>query len=123
SAALKPGAWVLAKLLRIAIIATLPRWQRELANLRQPRVLDALIRPLMRINFTLAAASPRLQVFVLGLISPATVPVAAPALLGIRPLREETLTPAESFERHGVPTPNELFEQLKADQSKIVYPP
>jgi hypothetical protein len=44
-------------------------------------------------------------------------------LLGMKPAREETLTPAESFERHEVPTPAELYEQLKADQTQIVYPP
>ena len=121
-AVLKPGAWVLAKLLRLAVIATLPRWQRELAHLYQPRIVDTIIRPLMRVGFRLST-HPRLNVFVLGLISPATVPIAAPALLGIKPLREETFTPAQAFERHGVPTPSELYEQLKADQSAIVYPP
>jgi len=119
---LKPAAWVLAKLLRIAIIATLPRWQRDLANLHQPRIIDALIRPVMRVGFRVAAI-PRLEVFVLGLISPATVPIAAPALLSVKPLREETLAPAAAFKRYGVPTPRELYEQLKADQSAIVYPP
>jgi len=119
----KPSVWLLAKLLRVAIIATLPRWQRDLANLRQPRIVDALIRPVMRLGLRLVAASPRLEVFLVGLLSPATVPVAAPAVLGIKPLRAETLTPAESFRRHGVPTPAELYEQLKADQSAIVYPP
>jgi hypothetical protein len=121
--ALRPGAWLLARLLRIAIVATLPRWQRDLANLHQPRVIDVLIRPLMRVNFRLAAASPRLQVLILGLISPATVPIAAPMLLGLKPRQEQTLTPAESYERHGVPTPKALYEQLAADQGTILYPP
>jgi uncharacterized protein (DUF2236 family) len=122
-AVLKPGAWALAKLFRIAIIATLPRWQRELGNVQQPAVLDTLIRPVMKLGFRAVATKPRLIVFLLGLISPATVPIAAPAYLGIKPLREETLTPAESFERHGVPAPAELYEQLKADQNKIIYTP
>ena len=122
-AVLKPGAWALAKLFRIAIIATLPGWQRDLAGLRQPRVLGALIRPGMRVGFRIAATSPRLLVFLLGLISPATVPIVAPVYLGIRPLRAETLTPAESYERYGVSRPVELYEQLRADQSTIIYTP
>jgi uncharacterized protein (DUF2236 family) len=123
SALLRPGAWVLAKVLRAAILATLPRWQRELANLRQPRIIDAMVRPLVRPGFRLVAANPRLQMFIVRLISPATVPVAAPMILGIKPLREETLTPAESFARHGVQTPRELYERLRADQSRIHYTP
>jgi uncharacterized protein (DUF2236 family) len=122
-AALKPGAWVLAKLLRVAILATLPRWQRELAGLRQPRALDTLIRPVMRIGFAVVDTRPRLKVLILRLTSPQTVPIAGPMLLGMKPGREETFTPAESFERHGVPTPAELYEQLKADQTEILYSP
>jgi len=122
-AVLRPGAWALAKLLRAAVIATLPRWQRELANIRQPRLLDALIRPLMRPGFRLIASNPRLEVLVLSLISPQTVPIAGPMILGIKPLREETVTPAEAFKLHAVPTPSELYEQLKADQSTILYSP
>jgi uncharacterized protein (DUF2236 family) len=121
--AMRPGAWVVAKLIRAAVIATLPRWQRDLGGLRQPRIVDTLIRPVMRIGHAVAARSPRLMVLMVGLISPATVSIAAPMLLGIKPHNEETLTPAESFERHGVSTPAELYEQLAADQSSIIYTP
>jgi uncharacterized protein (DUF2236 family) len=122
-AAIKPGAWVLAKLLRVAVLATLPHWQRDLANVRQPRLLDTLIRPVMRIGFAAVDKSPRLKVLILRLTSPQTVPIAGPMILGLKPVNEETLTPAESFERHGVPTPAELYERLKADQTQILYPP
>jgi uncharacterized protein (DUF2236 family) len=120
---LKPFAWVIAKALRVAIIATLPRWQRDLANVHQPAVLDTLIRPVMRLGFRFVHLSPRLELLVLALLSPATVPIAGPMLLGVKPLREEVLTPAESFSRHGVPTPAELYAQLGADQSSIIHPP
>jgi uncharacterized protein (DUF2236 family) len=122
-AVLRPGAWVIAKLIRTAVIATLPRWQRDLGGIRQPRVLDALIRPIMRLGFWVADRGPRLKLLTLGLLSPATVSIAGPMILGIKPLNEEKLTPAESFTRHGVPTPAQLYEQLKADQSTIIYPP
>jgi uncharacterized protein (DUF2236 family) len=119
----KPGAWTLARLLRMAIVATLPRWQRDLANIHQSRLLDALIRPLMRLGFRGVASNPRIELLMLSLISPATVPIAGPMILGIKPLREETLTPAEAFQRHNVPTPAQLYKQLKADQNTILYPP
>ena len=110
---LKPFAWAFSRLLRVAIIATLPRWQRELGGLRQPRALDALIRPVMRIGFAVVANSPKLELQLLGFASPATVPIAGPVLLGIKPLREETLTPAEAFERHQTPSPRELYARLR----------
>jgi uncharacterized protein (DUF2236 family) len=120
----RPVIWAQSKVLRAAVIATLPRWQRELGNLRQPRIVDALIRPVMRLAFRVAAASPRLQVGVLRLISPATVPVAAPILLGIPPRRPEVLTPAEAFERYGAPTPTELYEELQGGPDlTLVYTP
>jgi hypothetical protein len=108
----------------VAIIATLPRWQRRLGGIRQPRALDVLIRPPMRIGFRAIAALPRLEVALLGLASPATVPIAGPMLLGIRPLKEETLTPAESFARHGVPTPSQTYARVRGDAAvAVAYPP
>jgi uncharacterized protein (DUF2236 family) len=122
--ALRPGGWMLSKLLRAATIATIPRWQRDLGNLRQPKLVDTLIRPVMRLGFRVIAASPRLELLALGLASPATVPVAAPMLMGIKPEREETLTPAEAFRRHDTPTPTEVYARLQdGPGTAIVYPP
>jgi uncharacterized protein (DUF2236 family) len=121
-ALLKPLAWLFSKQLRIAIVATLPRWQRELGGLRQPRALDLLIRPVMRIGFRVVARLPRLEVLLLGLASPATVPIAGPVLLGIAPRSAERLTPAEAFERHGVPRPRELYARLQGETG-VAYPP
>lgn len=120
----KPAAWVVSRILRAATVATLPRWQRNLANLRQPRIVDFLIRLPMRLAFRVAAISSRLQLQILRRISPSTVPVAAPMLLGIPAERDEILTPAEAFARHDVPTPAELYEELRdADGDEVVYPP
>jgi hypothetical protein len=120
---LKPGLWLFARVFRIAVIATLPGYQRDLANLNQPRILDTLIRPVMRTMLRLAEASPRIKVAMLGILSPSTVPIAAPMLLGVKPLSDEILTPAESFRRHGVPTPAELYAQLGHDQTVVAYTP
>lgn len=113
-AVLRPGAKVVTRLLRTATVATLPRWQRRLANLHQPRVVDALIRPVMRPAFRLLA-QPRISLMALKLISPSTVSVVAPALLGIPPRRAEVLTPADAFARHLTPTPAELYAQLQSE--------
>jgi hypothetical protein len=88
---------------------------RELANLRQPRVLDSLVVPVMRVVFRVTAVSRRLEVFALGMLSPLTVPVAAPVLLGIPPERGETLTPAQARERYGTATQRALWERLRSE--------
>jgi hypothetical protein len=46
------------------------------------------------------------------MISPSTVPIVEPMFRGITPQRQETLTPAEAFKRHEVPTPAEVHAQL-----------
>lgn len=111
---LRPGAWVLNKVLRAATIATMPKWMRELACLRQPTIVDRLITPLMRLNFRLVAANRRLQLLGLGLISPRTRPVVEPVFLEIPPENPMTLTPAEARERVGARSPAEIYAELRA---------
>lgn len=115
-----PARAVLARAQRVATIATLPRWMRELAGIRQPRLLDALIVPVMKVSFALAHLSPRLELLLLSQISPSTVPVVAPMKLGIAPHREEVLTPAEARSRHGFPRPAEAHLDLRARQAARV---
>jgi uncharacterized protein (DUF2236 family) len=119
----KPPLAIFARLLRAAVISTLPRYQRELGNLRQPRIVDALIGPVMRAHFKLLARSPRLQLRLLGVLSPSTVPIAGPALVGLPPRTDEVVTPEETFRRHEAPTPAELYAELRHDQDRIVFRP
>jgi uncharacterized protein (DUF2236 family) len=108
-----PGAWVANRALRAATIATMPRWMRDLAGLRQPAPVDAAIRPWMRTQFRIVAANTSLQLAALGLISPLTRPVVEPVLRGVRPLREEILTPADARERYEVPKPIEQYARIR----------
>jgi uncharacterized protein (DUF2236 family) len=110
----RPGAWVVSRVLRAATIATMPRWMRKLGGLRQPRLVDALVTPVMKIAFRIARLSPRLQILGLRVLSPSTVPIAAPALLGIAPVRPETVTPAEARERHGILPPLEEYKRFRS---------
>jgi hypothetical protein len=110
---LRPGTWVVNKALRYATIATMPQWMRKMGGSRQSRVIDALITPVMRVTFRVGQASPRALLAVLELISPSTVPVAAPVLLGIPPRNPETLTPAEARERYGILPPVESYAAYK----------
>jgi uncharacterized protein (DUF2236 family) len=111
--ALRPATWVINEVLRTATIATMPRWMRKMGGLRQSRLADALVTPVMRLNFRIAAANPRLMLAALRLLSPGTVAVAAPILLGVPPRRSETLTPAQARERHGVLPPNESYARFR----------
>jgi uncharacterized protein (DUF2236 family) len=113
---LKPANWVTNKALRIATIATLPQWMRKMAGLRQGRVLDALIVWPMKISFWLGSRSARGQLEVLRLLSPSTVPVVKPILLGVAPQNAETLTPAEARERYGYAKPADAHLQWRERQ-------
>jgi uncharacterized protein (DUF2236 family) len=110
---LRPAAFIVNKAMRYATIATMPRWMRRMGGLRQSRLMDIAITPLMRINFRIARLSARFQIAGLALLSPSTVSVAAPVLLGIPPRTPETLTPAEARERYGVLPPTEEYARFR----------
>lgn len=108
----RPGARLASATLRAATIATMPRWMRDLAGLRQPAAVDAAVTPVMRAHFRALSASPRLQLAALAALSPSTVPVAGPMLAGIPPRSDEVLTPAQARERLGSRRPVELWQEL-----------
>ncbi len=115
---LQPGAWVVGKTLRMATIATLPGWMRRMAGLRQSRSTDLVVTLVMRVTFALVARSVRLKLVLLQLISPGTVPVVRPILLGELPFRPETLTPSEARRRYGYDKPSEAHLELRLKQQR-----
>ena len=115
-AVLRPLTFLVTRVLRAATIATMPRWMREMAGLRQPRTVDVAVTPVMKIAFWLVRLTPRGELALLKQLSPATVPVVAPILLGIAPLRHETLTPAQARERYGYPAPALAHLEWRAKQ-------
>jgi hypothetical protein len=110
---LRPVTWVVNKVLRAATIATMPQWMRRMGGLRQGRVVDALVTPVMRVSFRIGSINPHLMLHALRLLSPSTVPVVAPILLEVPPLRPEVLTPAQARERHGVLPPSEEYARFR----------
>jgi uncharacterized protein (DUF2236 family) len=113
---LRPAVWVVNKVLRVATIATMPRWMRKLGGLRQSRLLDALITPLMRLSVRLVHLNPHAELLLLSQLSPSTVPVVKPILLGVPPERPETLTPAQARERYGYSKPSEAHLEWRHRQ-------
>jgi uncharacterized protein (DUF2236 family) len=115
------GTLIITTTLRIAVIATMPHWMREMAGLRQGRLLDALVVPVMRLSFRVLRLSRWAQLAALHLLTPSTAPVVAPVLLNIAPHTPETLTPAEARTRYGYPKPAEAHLDLRARQHQRVF--
>ncbi len=96
--------WLLNQALRHGVIATLPTWMREMGDVSQPRIVDALVRPVLWTAFRVLRTSKHAQLALLGQVSPGTVPVVAPVLLDIPPRHPEVTTPAAARERFGYDT-------------------
>lgn len=118
---LRPAHWVVGTFFRAGVIATLPHWMREMGDVRQPRAMDLLARPVLRSTFAVLSRSTALQLRILAQLSPSTVPVVEPALRGVAALRPEVLTPAEARERYGYDRPAEAHLAWRAAQHERVF--
>jgi uncharacterized protein (DUF2236 family) len=118
---LRPARWVVGRFFRAGVIATLPHWMREMGDVRQSRVMDLLARPVLRPVFALLSLSKRLQLRILAQLSPSTVPVVAPALLGVPPVTPELLTPRQAQERYGYDAPAAAHLAWRAKQAERVF--
>lgn len=116
-----PARWIATAALRAGTIATMPHWMRELSGIRQPRVVDLAIRPVLRIAFRLVHTSKHAELTLLQVLSPMTVPVVAPILLGIPPERAEVLTPTQARERYGYDRPADAHRDLRERQATKVF--
>ncbi|WP_020500395.1 oxygenase MpaB family protein [Sciscionella marina] len=117
-AVFRPATKAMAFALRKATVATMPRWMRELGGIRQSRAMDALVRPLARITFALTHLNREAELRLLGVLSPSTVSVVAPVLLGVPPRNPEVLTPAQARERYGYTEPATAHLELRARQAE-----
>jgi uncharacterized protein (DUF2236 family) len=117
----RPGSWVVARVLRAGTLATMPRWMRSLGGLRQSRLVDVLVTLLLRASFRTVHLSTRLELMLLQMLSPMTVPVVRPILLDVPPANPVTLTPAEARERYGYDKPAEAHLALRAKQARRVF--
>jgi uncharacterized protein (DUF2236 family) len=116
-----PVTWLVSRALRIATIATMPRWMRDLAGLKQSRALDLAIRPVMRIAFALSNANKRIKLEALTFLSPMTRDVVAPILYGVPPRQPVVRTPAEARALYGYDRPADAHLDLRARQAARVF--
>ena len=117
----RPIRWAVNLVMRKATIATMPQWMRKMAGLHQSRLTDMLVTPVMKIAFWTIHRSARAELIALRQLSPGTVPVVAPILLGIAPENPQTVTPAEARERYGYDRPAEAHLALRARQATRVF--
>ncbi|MGY0500273.1 oxygenase MpaB family protein [Nocardia sp. FBN12] len=117
---LRPLFTIVAAFLRRGTLATMPRWMREMAGLPTGRVLDLLVLPWLSAAMTVVSLNTRLQLLLLQLISPTTVPVAAPMLLGITPTDPVTTTPRQAQKKYGYDIPAQAHHALREKQRQRV---
>jgi uncharacterized protein (DUF2236 family) len=120
-AVLRPATLAVTAVLRRGTLATMPRWMREMAGLSTSRTLDALAVVPLKAGFAVIGSSTRLQLMVLRLISPNTVPVATRVLRGIAPVNPVTTTPREAQERYGYTVPAQAHLELRDRQKTRVF--
>lgn len=118
---LRPGALVATAFLRRGTLATMPRWMRELGEVGTSRLLDALVVPPLSAAFTLLSMSTRVQLILLRLISPMTVPIGTRVLRAIPPVNPVTTTPREAQRRFGYAVPAQAHLELRAKQADRVF--
>jgi uncharacterized protein (DUF2236 family) len=119
--ALRPVTLIATAFLRHGTLATMPRWMREMSGLSTSRVLDALVVLPLRAAFRTIAMSTHLQIMLLKLVSPNTVPVASRVLLATPPTYPVTTTPRNAQIRYGYEPPVQAHLDLRAKQQNRVF--
>jgi hypothetical protein len=119
--AARPVSRLVTRALRAGTIATMPRWMREMSGISQSRATDVLIKPLLWSAFRLVSLSPRVELRLLGVLSPMTLPVVAPVKLGVPPDRAEVVSPAEARRRYGFERPADAHRELRERQAQRVF--
>ena len=119
--AARPVARVAAEVLRAGTIATMPRWMRQMSGIKQPRIVDIMVRPILWTAFRAVSLNPRAELALLNVLSPMTHPVVAPIKLGVAPRVAEVLTPSEAQARYGFEPPAVAHQELRARQAARVF--
>ncbi len=117
----KPAVEILNWFLRAGTIASMPRWMRELSGFDQPRAVDLVVRPVLRLGFAVVNRIPKLKLLGARTIAPAAVPIVGPFIKNIPPLSTEVLTPEEARLRYGFVRPAEAHQDLRARQHERVF--
>ena len=108
-------------LLRKAVIATYPKYMRDLAGLHQSTAVDAAVIPAVKAMHSLLASNEQLLIGFMRWLAPAAVDIAAPAILGIPPLSDRTWEVREAQKAFGFDIPAEAHQDVRAKQRDRVF--
>lgn len=99
-----------------AVVATMPRWMREMGGTPQSRVTDAAVVAALKPSLLAVHKMPRLMLWVLEKMSPRTHPILAPYFRAVKPVQDKVWDVDEARAAFGSgKTPRELYEeQLQA---------
>jgi uncharacterized protein (DUF2236 family) len=118
---LRPASLFITAFLRRGTLATMPRWMRKMGGVGTSRMLDALVVPPLSAAFTAISMSTRLQLILLRLISPKTLPIGTRVLRPIPPTNPVTMTPREAQQRYGYTVPAQAHRDLREKQANRVF--
>ena len=121
---LRPGALIVTAFLRRGTLATMPRWMRRMGGLKRTdtsRLLDLLVVPPLSSAFTVLSLSTRVQLMLLRLISPTTLPIGTRVLRSIPATNPVTMTPREAQRRYGYDAPAQAHRDFREKQSRRVF--
>ncbi len=110
-----------ARLVGAATVSTYPAYIQKMFGLRQSRVTAAAVRVVMKGVVAAMHRSPQLYVAAAGFISPSTVPIVAPLVLGLEPLNPVVLSPREAQRKYGVDNPADAHLDMRAKQYDKVF--
>lgn len=120
-APLKKAVLPVTGLLRKAVIATYPKYMRDLAGLHQSRITDALVVPPVRAMHLALGANPAIAVAAFRWLIPAAVDIAAPAILGVTPLSDKVWEVREAQQAFGFDAPFEAHHDVRNKQRDRVF--
>lgn len=118
---LRPVTAVVTRVLRRGTLASMPVWMREMADLPTNRLLDAAVRPVLRTAFWVVSLNTAVQLMLLRILSPMTLPLAGPVLRGIPARSPQTMTPREAQAAYGYDAPAVAHADFRAVQVRRVF--
>jgi hypothetical protein len=94
---------------------------RELSGLKQPKLVDSLVVPVLKIAFLLANLNRRVKLDLLTFLSPMTRDVVAPIIFEVAPTHPEVVSPAAARELYGYDKPADAHRDLRERQAAKVF--
>ncbi|SIS15129.1 oxygenase MpaB family protein [Williamsia sterculiae] len=111
----------LTTLLSKGVVATYPKYMRDLLNVQQSPLVDALVTPPLRALHTLLDRWLFARVFLMAVLAPQALPVVAPVVLGIPAENDITMTPRQAQREYGFDEPAQAHLGMRAKQYDRVF--